>query len=58
MTGNTRHRIIVIFDSDRAGELLDQLVQAGARLDLVGFVQPWQVAAINRIMQKDSTYLN
>lgn len=56
MTGNTPQRIIVIFDSDRAGELLDLLTQAGARLDLVGFAQPWQVAAIDRIMKKDSTY--
>lgn len=57
MTGNTQHRVIVIFDSDRAGNLLDHLVQAGARLDLVGFVQPWQVAAIDRIMQNDNNYL-
>lgn len=50
-------RIIVIFDADKGGELLDMLVGAGARVDLVGFVAPWQVAYIDRIMQNDNNYL-
>ena len=53
-----RERIVVVFNADKCGELLDMLVGAGALIDVVGFVSPWQVAAINRIMQKDSTYLN
>lgn len=52
-----RKRIIVIFDADKGGELLDMLVGAGAHVDLVGFVAPWQVAYIDRIMQNDNNYL-
>ena len=50
-------RIIVIFDADNGGELLDMLVGAGAHVDLVGFVAPWQVAYNDRIMQNDNNYL-
>lgn len=52
----SRHRIVVILDTDRAGELLDMLVGAGARIDLAQFVSPMQVAYIDRIMQNDNYY--
>lgn len=52
-----RKRIVVIFDSPRAGELLDILAGAGAQIDLVNFISPVQVAWLDRIMQNDGNYM-
>lgn len=62
--GRNRHhspalekRVVIVFHSDCAGEMLDMLVGAGASIDLVDFVSPTQAVYIGKIMQMEKYYM-
>lgn len=47
------HKVVVVFDTGRASEMIDLLYSAGATICNLGFADCSQVAEITKIMRKD-----